>query len=105
MNIVYQIQLAKLLATPDPTELNLPKTARIIALLLRDWEPGDRTKFNPREDMTSQEIVCALEDMATLTVNDIAETMSWLGFEMTPTREKGHVWSMRFTGLKAVDDE
>ncbi len=94
MNIDYELQLAKLLATPDPETLSLPKLALVIGHFCRDWEPGDISAPGG-DDMTSSEIACALEDMAQLSVNDVAVTMSWLGFEMAPTELNGHAWCMR----------
>ena len=91
----YRAKLSELLESKNPAELGLPATAKILGAFLTRWMPGDPSETHDT-DRTSADIVLdfSLDSMADFTVNDVALTMSWLGFPVTYEPSAGCRWSM-----------
>ena len=77
----------------NPTDEGLPDNAPVVAMFLMDYTP----ELPPKEtqhNMTSSEIVEALEDTCQLTVSDVSAVMVKLGYRLWRDPLKGLVWSM-----------
>lgn len=77
----------------DPSSFNLPQTAAVVAMFLKDFRP-----VNPPvpggDNLTSFEIVQVLEDICGLSTQDVALTMTALGYRLAVNELKGLEWSM-----------
>lgn len=81
-------------AISAPAENGLPETAPIVAMFLEHFRPasaGDESNCY----LTSMEIVQILEDTCSLSTNDVALTMTFLGYRLRIAEGKGPEWAMR----------
>lgn len=81
------------LAISAPVENGLPETAPVVAMFLENFRPapanGGGNCF-----LTSMEIVQTLEDTCSLTTNDVALTMTFLGYRLRICDGKGPEWAI-----------
>lgn len=66
----------------DLDEKQAPQFAAVIEGYLSGYKPMNRANFNPKRMTvrTSQEIILDLADMVDITLNEVAEAMSYLGY-------------------------
>lgn len=79
-------------AITAPLDNNLPDAAPVVAMFLEHFRPalsGDADCF-----ITSMEIVQELEDTCSLTTKDVALTMTFLGYRLHLSEDKGPEWAM-----------
>lgn len=80
-------------AISAPLENGLPETAPVVAMFAEDFRP-----VVPPDDggdnMTSLEIVNALEDTCGLSTQEVARVMVFLGYRLNVNNLKGHEWAM-----------
>ena len=81
---------------------NLPATAPVVAMFAGNFMPSDPSAASG-DNMTSLEIVAALEDTCQLSVTDVALVMTYLGFRLHVNEYRGHEWSM--TAVPAAQSE
>lgn len=77
---------------------NLPPTAPIVAMFASNYRPVVPPTTGG-DNMTSFEIVQTLEDTCSLSTQDVALTMAFLGYRLYVNEYKGHEWSMVATKL------
>lgn len=82
----YRARLVRLSTTPG-------KNA-VLAMYLADYRPVIPTRTDS-VNMTSKEIIDALEDMAQLDTDSVAWAMTFLGYRMHVNDYRGLEWSMR----------
>lgn len=70
--------------------------AAVLAMFLADFAPGDPDE-HCGDNMTSREIVDALEDTTELTVTEVSDAMTFLGYKLHRNEYRCHEWAMRST--------
>lgn len=83
-------------AINNPAGNNLPPTAPIVAMFASAFRPVV-PPTNGGDNMTSFEIVQALEDTCSLSTQEVALTMVFLGYRLNVNVYKGHEWAMTAT--------
>lgn len=86
-------------AINEPEKHNLPELAPIVAMFLKDFTPLLPPEHSS-ENRDSDDIVRALEQICSLSVNDVAKVMTWLGYRLSPDEYGQLLWAMTFTGSK-----
>ena len=94
----YLTLICNVVNRADGTE-HLPVTSPVVAMFANGFLPSDPDGEQSGDNMTSLEIVTALEDICQLSTTDVALVMSYLGFRLTVNSYRGVEWSM--TAYKA----
>ena len=82
---------------------NLPATAPVVAMFAGNFMPSDPPTATG-DNMTSLEIVAALEDTCQLSVTVVALVMTYLGYRLHVNEYRGHEWSMVYIAEKNDND-
>lgn len=86
------------------SELELPMFAPVIAMVLKHYRP-----VNPARDsedcLTSEEICEAVAPLVTVTCDDVAAVMLWLGYSVAYVNLSLVTWSMEYVGEETEDSE
>ena len=80
-------------AISAPAENGLPETAPVVAMFAEAFRPVV-PPTSGGDNMTSYEIVSALEDTCGLSTQEVARTMVFLGYRLNVNELKGHEWAM-----------
>lgn len=80
-------------AINTPADYDLPATAPIVAMFAEQFRPVV-PPTDGGDNMTSYEIVQALDDTCALSTQDVALTMVFLGYRLNVNTLKGHEWAM-----------
>ncbi len=79
------------------SELELPMFAPVIAMVLKHYRP-----VNPARDsedcLTSEKICEAVAPLVTVTCDDVAAVMLWLGYSVAYVNLSLVTWSMEYVG-------
>lgn len=97
----YLRKIDEIVAGAAGTE-NLPETAPVVAMFLRDFMPLD-PPAESGDNMTSFEIVETLEDTCQLTTREVAAVMVHLGYRLFRNAYKGFEWAMTAAAAWTVD--
>ncbi len=89
--MTYEQRIAAVIS--DPASLNLPPVAPIIAMFASQFRPM-LPPANSNENLTSYEIIQALEDTCSLTTQEVAVTMVYLGYRLNINSYRGYEWAM-----------
>jgi len=81
-------------AINSPADYDLPATAPIVAMFAEQFRPVV-PPVDGGDNMTSYEIVQALDDTCALSTKDVALTMVFLGYRLNVNTLKGHEWAMK----------
>lgn len=76
-----------------PSDYDLPVTAPIVAMFAAPYRPVV-PPTNGGDNMTSYEIVQALDDTCALSTVDVSLTMVFLGYRLNVNTLKGYEWAM-----------
>ena len=87
----YLQEIEDIIANPE--EECLGNNAPVVAMFLMEYRPELPPKQSPH-NMTSAEIVDALDDTCRLTTPEVSEVMVRLGYRLWHDPIRGHVWSM-----------
>lgn len=93
-NEEYTEKLSKIVDGIDSAEMERPQTAPIIAMFLDKYRPHigpERSALN----MTSTEIVNALDDICQCTTTDVAVVMAYMGYKLVVNEYRGMEWAMQ----------
>lgn len=79
---LYVERLRNLIYSPE--EVDMPELAKVVGMFLLDYEHWTDELGKPGIDIcyTSKDIQTMLEDIATISVDDIARIMLYMGFEL-----------------------
>ncbi len=82
----------------------MPIGARVIAMVLKHYRP-----VNPARDsedcLTSEEICEAVAPLVTVTCDDVAAVMLWLGYSVAYVNLSLVTWSMEYVGEGTDENE
>ncbi|GEM_PF-3045568 len=92
----HRLQLIQAQETGWPS---MPPTAPVLAMFLADFRPADAGAAHG-DNMTSAEIIGAMEDICAFSTSEVAIVMSYLGYRLSVNNYRGLEWSM-----VAVPDE
>ena len=85
------------------TQKIFPRPAAVVAMFAGNFMPSDPPAASG-DNMTSLEIVTALEDTCQLSVTDVALVMTYLGFRLHVNEYRGHEWAMVHVAEKNDND-
>lgn len=80
-------------AINTPANYDLPATAPIVAMFAEQFRPVV-PPADGGDNMTSWEIIQALDDTCALSTQDVALTMVFLGYRLNVNTLKGYEWAM-----------
>lgn len=72
---------------------SMPATAPVLAMFLADFRPADERAARG-DNMTSAEIIGAMEDICAFSTSEVAIVMSYLGYRLSVNNYRGLEWSM-----------
>ncbi|WP_289763998.1 hypothetical protein [uncultured Duncaniella sp.] len=86
-------------AINEPEKHNLPDLTPVVAMFLKEFTPI-LPPVNSPQNRDSAEIATALEQICSLSLNDIAKVMTWLGYRLCPDDYGQLLWAMKFTSTR-----
>ncbi len=89
----------KLIQSQETGWPSMPATAPVLAMFLADFRPAYERAARG-DNMTSAEIIGAMEDICAFSTSEVAIVMSYLGYRLSVNNYRGLEWSM-----VAVTDE